>query len=99
MWFLLPMMQQQMNTETTSQLTQLAEALGATSGEMIGDRLENIDSLSDYGNEDYNALRGYLDAFCDASYRSGSNLYYVLYHFRITSYNVCYTKLLRRRFR
>lgn len=79
--FLLPLMQQQMNHETSSQLFQLAEALGATSGSMIGDRLENIRALSDYQNDDYNALRAYLNAFCDASYHSGSNLYYILYHF------------------
>lgn len=79
--FLLPMMQQQMNHETSSQLSQLAEALGATSGTMIGNRLENIRELSDYQNEDYNALRAYMNAFCDASYHSGSNLYYILYYF------------------
>lgn len=81
MGFLLSFVQRQMQAQTLGTLSQLAESISDTSGTVFGDRLARIRALSDYRGEDYMAVRGYMDAFCDASYRSGSNLYYILYRF------------------
>ena len=81
MAFLLSFVQKQMQSQTAQNLSQLAESISATSGSVIGDHLEAIQSLDDYRGEDYNAVRAYMDAFCDASYRNGANLYYILYQF------------------
>ena len=71
----------QMQRQTIHSLSSLAESISATSSTMLGQRLDTIRALSDYLNPDYNAVRAYMDAFCDASYRNGSNLYYILYRF------------------
>jgi len=81
MAFLFSFVQKQMQTQTINSLSQLAESISATSGAMLGKRFNAIQTLNDYRSADYNAVRDYMDAFCDASYRNGSNLYYVLYRF------------------
>ena len=81
MGFLLSFVQRQMQSQTLGTVTQLAESISTTSGEVFGDRLDRIRRLADYRGTDYTAVRNYMDAFCDASYRSGANLYYILYRF------------------
>lgn len=81
MAFLFSFVQKQMQSQTINSLSQLAESISATSGAMLGKRFNAIQTLDDYRSADYNAVRDYMDAFCDASYRNGSNLYYVLYRF------------------
>ncbi len=81
MGFLLSFTQQQMQRQTLGMLSQLAESISATSGTVFGDRLDRIRALGDYRGADYTAVRSYMDAFCDASYRSDENLYYILYRF------------------
>lgn len=81
MAFLFSFVQKQMQSQTINSLSQLAESISATSGAMLGKRFNAIQTLNDYRSADYNAVRDYMDAFCDASYRNGSNLYYVLYRF------------------
>jgi predicted MFS family arabinose efflux permease len=81
MGFLLSFAQRQMQSQTLGMLSQLAESISATSGAVFGDRLARINALSDYRGEDYTAVRDFMDAFCDASYRSDQNLYYILYRF------------------
>ena len=81
MAFLFSFVQKQMQSQTLNSLSQLAESISATSGVMLGKRFDAIHTLNDYRGADYNAVRDYMDAFCDASYRNGSNLYYVLYQF------------------
>ena len=77
--FLLSFTQKQMQTQSLSTLSQLAESVSATSGMVLGDALAGINALSDYGGADYRTVRRYMDAYCDASYRNGENLYYILY--------------------
>ena len=81
MGFLLSFAQKQMQSQTLNGLSQLCESISATSGTVIGDSLAAIDTLSDYRGKAYNTVRAYMDAFCDASYRNGENLYYILYRF------------------
>lgn len=70
---------QRLNENTAAQLRQTAAVVSSLSGQTFGDALASIDSLDDYGNADYNALRGYLNPYCDAAYANGSNMYYVVY--------------------
>ncbi len=81
MAFLMSFTQSQLQAQTLNSIAQLAETVSATSGTVFGDSLSRIDALADYRGEDYNAVRRYMDAFCDASYRNGANLYYILYRF------------------
>lgn len=81
MAFLLSFAQRQMQSLTMGALSQLCESISATSGTVFGDKLARIQTLQDYGGEDYRHVRSYMDAFCDASYHNGSNLYYILYRF------------------
>lgn len=85
MAFLFSFLQGQMQRQSLANLSRLAESISATSAETVGPRLSRITSLSDYRGEDYGAVRAYLDAFCDASYRNGDNLYYILYRFDDTT--------------
>lgn len=81
MAFLMSFTQRQLQSQTVSAISQLAESISTTSGAVFGDELSRINALADYRGQDYSAVRRYMDAFCDASYRNGANLYYVLYRF------------------
>ena len=81
MAFLFSFVQKQMQNQIINSLSQLAESISVTSDETLGERFAAIQSLDDYRDEDYNEVRAYMDAFCNASYHNSSNLYYVLYRF------------------
>ncbi len=81
MAFLLSFLQTQLQEQTNQNLSQLAESISATSGTVFGDQLASIRTLEDYRGPSYTTVKRYMDAFCDASYRNGANLYYVLYRF------------------
>ena len=77
-------------TETFTRLTESAQAallrtadvISSSSGSNgIGDAVEAIDSIDDYGNEQHMYIQKYMDSYCDAAYNSGSNMYYVVYKF------------------
>ena len=81
MAFLLSFTQREMQQQTMNNLSQLATSICTNSSKVIGDRFQTITTLGDYKDEDYQAVRQYMDAFCDASYQNDANLYYILYQF------------------
>jgi len=70
-------------TETSqAALLRTADVISSSSsGNGLGDAVEAINSIDDYGNEEHLFIQKYMDAYCDAAYNSGSNMYYVVYKF------------------
>jgi len=70
-------------TETSrSALVRTADVISASSPvNGIGDAVREINDIADYGSEAHLFLQNYMDAYCDAAYNSGSNMYYVVYKF------------------
>lgn len=65
-----------------SSLIRTADVISASSSvNGIGDAVKEINSIEDYGSEAHLFIQQYLDAYCDAAYNSGSNMYYVLFKF------------------
>jgi len=60
-------------------ITQVILTVSGFTGYAIGDDLESIDSLRDYGGPAFIRIRKALDPICEAAYEQGEYLYYVLY--------------------
>jgi len=60
-------------------LTQITLSVSQLSHLTIGDDLEALGKLSDYGGEAFNRLRGALDPICGAAREQGEYLYFALY--------------------
>jgi predicted MFS family arabinose efflux permease len=60
-------------------ITQVILTVSGFTGYSIGDDLESINSLTDYGGPAFTRIRETLDPICEAAYQQGEYMYYVLY--------------------
>jgi len=71
-----------LDDNTSDSLVRTAEVISSSSSSNgIGDAIGAINSADDYNSPEYLYVRRYLDAFCDAAYDSGSNMYYTVQKF------------------
>ncbi len=71
-----------LNDSTSESLVETASVISSSSSfNGVGDAIGAIKSADDYNSPEYQFVRRYLDAFCDAAYDSGSNMYYTVQRF------------------
>lgn len=69
------------NSATDSLVRTITVISESSSVNGIGDAIDTIKTADDYNSPEYLFVRQYLDAFCDAAYDSGSNMYYTVQRF------------------